>query len=108
MLGGSLMRMVKCPQCELNYMNEGAECCEVCRNMLHGTDMDNETEICPECGEPFDTGKEMCKNCMKKLMQKFQEDQNADRDEADDEDDYREEEDLCELGLSIVNEEDQV
>ena len=30
------MALVKCPRCELNYMNEGEKMCSVCRKELHG------------------------------------------------------------------------
>ena len=30
------MTLVKCPRCELNYMNEGDKICSVCRREVRG------------------------------------------------------------------------
>ena len=92
--------MIKCPKCELNYMSDDAECCEVCRKMLHGTD-EEEFEICPECGKAFNTGKEMCNRCLQKLDEQREEEYDPSSD-----DEIVEEEDLEKLGLSITDDEE--
>ena len=46
------MTLVKCPRCELNYMNEGEKMCSVCRKELRGdTEQYDVIELCSECGE---------------------------------------------------------
>jgi hypothetical protein len=70
------MALHKCPKCELNYIREGEEFCEVCtREMkrvqarIRQTDEDGEeTEVimCSECGEqPAARGGELCLSCLK-------------------------------------------
>ena len=49
------MALVKCPRCELNYMNEGEKMCSVCRKELHGeSEQYDVIELCSECGEHVD------------------------------------------------------
>lgn len=66
-------KYVKCSRCELNYMKEGEEYCDVCKNELRilGTnaliDEEEETELCPICGQVFIKPEQtMCDDCAKK------------------------------------------
>ncbi len=76
-----MVRYVKCPRCELNYIDEEAqEYCDVCLAEMHGdrlqfVDLDEEeleeidaefesTELCPVCGiNPVRYGEKMCESC---------------------------------------------
>ena len=76
-----MVRYVKCPRCELNYIDEETqEYCDVCLAEMHGdrlqfADLDEEemeeldaeleaTELCPVCGiNPIRYGEKMCENC---------------------------------------------
>lgn len=118
-IGWKYMKMVKCPKCELNYMPSDAESCEVCRQMLHGTDSDDtdDIDICPECGEPYKTGKPLCPECLQ-MLNSGEEPDDAEIAAEDDldmdldldldedlglDDDESEEENLEKLGISIVD-----
>lgn len=66
------MAWIKCPRCELNYINEETEqYCKVCLvdmgKMSASTDFDTEDtdyRICPECGEnPLEDGEDRCFAC---------------------------------------------
>ncbi len=70
------MALHKCPKCELNYIREGEEFCEVCRREMkraqaHIRHAEEETEedeviLCSECGElPVVRGGELCLSCLK-------------------------------------------
>ncbi len=60
--------LVKCPKCELNYMENTDRMCKVCFREIHGTDMPEEQELCSVCGEaPVLSGKELCSVCFKEL-----------------------------------------
>ena len=46
------MNLVKCPRCELNYMNDPDKMCSVCRREVRGeTEQFEMIEMCSECGE---------------------------------------------------------
>lgn len=72
LLGGEAMTLVKCPRCELNYMNEGDRMCSVCRKDLRGTPETYDViELCSECGEnPVLAGQELCVYCLKELARR--------------------------------------
>lgn len=70
------MALHKCPKCELNYVRDGEEFCEVCKRELkraqarirHAEDEaeDDEVIMCTECGEaPAVRGGELCAACLK-------------------------------------------
>ena len=87
-----MARYVKCPRCELNYIDEEAqEYCDVCLAEMAGNklqfadledeydDMELERELCPICGVNYiEYGEKMCEECASKF------------------DDYEEEEDIDE------------
>ena len=86
---------ILCPRCELNFIDaDEQEYCEVCMKELTGVKsfIDNleeeegneETELCPLCGENrMRFGEEMCEECKKKSVY---EDEFDDDDETDDPD----------------------
>ena len=61
------MGLVKCPRCELNYMNDTDTMCSVCRREVRGESEQFEMiELCSECGEnPVVPGQELCAFCLK-------------------------------------------
>ena len=61
------MALVKCPRCELNYMNDTDTMCSVCRREVRGESEQFEMiELCSECGEnPVVPGQELCAFCLK-------------------------------------------
>ena len=61
------MALVKCPRCELNYMNDNEEMCSVCRREVRGeSEQFDMIELCSECGEnPAVPGYELCASCLK-------------------------------------------
>ena len=63
------MSLVKCPRCELNYMNDTDKMCSVCRREVRGESESFEMiEMCSECGEnPVVPGQELCAYCLKEL-----------------------------------------
>ena len=62
------MRFVKCPRCELNYMQEGEQFCSVCRREVKGENKDELFELCSVCGEnPVYPGKDLCLFCLKEM-----------------------------------------
>ncbi len=62
------MPLVKCPRCELNYMDEGEKYCKVCRRELKGEQPREEFEMCTVCNEaPALPGKDVCLFCLKEM-----------------------------------------
>ena len=61
------MALIKCPRCELNYINEEEKICSVCRREVRGeTEQYDMIELCSECGEhPVVPGTELCAYCLK-------------------------------------------
>ena len=66
------MALVKCPRCELNYMNDTDKMCSVCRREVRGESEQFEMiEMCSECGEnPVVPGHELCAYCLKELARR--------------------------------------
>ena len=66
------MSLIKCPRCELNYMNDTDKMCSVCRREVRGESEQFEMiEMCSECGEnPAVPGQELCSYCLKELAQR--------------------------------------
>lgn len=65
------MALRKCPKCELNYIREGEEYCNVClRAMKNGRIQSEpaaeEEALCSECGEaPVVRGYDLCADCLR-------------------------------------------
>ena len=66
------MALVKCPRCELNYMNDTDKMGSVCRREVRGESEQFEMiEMCSECGEnPVVPGQELCAYCLKELQRR--------------------------------------
>lgn len=69
-------KYIKCPRCELNYILEGEDYCNVCKNeMKHHSESDYDDELldfddmdlCPVCGQNYiKEDQSMCDECRKK------------------------------------------
>ena len=84
-------KYIKCPRCELNYILEGEDYCNVCKNeMKHHSENDDdelldfeEMELCPVCGQNYIKEDEtMCYECKGKGGADGSDD--SDKDYADD------------------------
>ena len=66
------MALIKCPRCELNYMQDTDKICSVCRREVRGeSEQDEVIELCSECGEnPVVPGQELCAYCLKELARR--------------------------------------
>ena len=93
-----MVRYVKCPRCELNYIDEEKqEYCDVCLAELKGkklqfADLDEEvyeeieggdqTEICPVCGvNSMRYGEKMCEACKKESEYEAEDEVDIEKDE---------------------------
>lgn len=85
-----MARYVKCPRCDLNYIDEDLqEYCAICLDEMKGTskyidvtEEEEEMELCPYCGENMmKVGEERCEECKKKLSD-VEEDVDPEKDEA--------------------------
>ena len=64
------MGLKKCPKCELNYIRDDEQYCDVCRRSMKGRDSDPDegVSICVECGEnPAVRGSELCAICLREV-----------------------------------------
>jgi hypothetical protein len=68
--GGVLdMKLVKCPRCELNYIQEGEKYCKVCMRELKGEQAQEDMELCSVCNAaPALPGKDVCLSCWKEMQ----------------------------------------
>lgn len=94
-----MVRYVKCPRCELNYIDEEKqEYCDVCIAEIKGSklqfaDLDDEdyeeldaeieqSELCPVCGiNPVRYGEKMCEACKKENEYDEEEEVDIEKDE---------------------------
>lgn len=89
-----MVRYMKCPRCELNYIDaEKQEYCDVCLKEMKGirTDADEleeeeaaelPTELCPVCGENMmRAGDKMCEECRRRSEIEDEGDPEEDDDE---------------------------
>ncbi len=91
-----MVRYMKCPRCELNYIDaEKQEYCDVCLKEMKGiptgldeideAEDDIPTELCPICGENMiRPGEKMCEECRKKTEYE------AEEPDPDEDDEWRE------------------
>ncbi len=104
-----MVKYVKCPRCELNYIDEEKqEYCDVCiaemkGNKLQFADLDDEdfdevdaeleqTELCPVCGiNRIRLGEKMCDAC--KGEQEYEDEEGVDLDSDEEWKNYLEEDD---------------
>ena len=104
-----MVRYVKCPRCELNYIDaEKQEYCDVCLMEMKGlsasddiddTEDEAATELCPVCGENMmRAGEKMCEECRKKAEY---EEEEPDPDEDDEWREYLDDDTDAELDPEI-------
>lgn len=63
-----MMNLVKCPRCDLNYIQETEKYCKVCLREMKGEQPRDELELCSVCNEaPALPGKDVCLFCLKEL-----------------------------------------
>ena len=91
-----MVRYMKCPRCELNYIDaEKQEYCDVCLKEMKGISLDTDeleleeeeapTELCPVCGENMmRAGEKMCDECKQKAEYE------AEEPDPDEDDEWRE------------------
>jgi len=91
-----MVRYMKCPRCELNYIDaEKQEYCDVCLKEMKGIALDTDeleleeaeapTELCPVCGENMmRPGEKMCDECKQKAEYETEE------PDPDEDDEWRE------------------
>ena len=64
------MGFIKCPRCELNYIQEDEQYCPVCKREMKGEAHDDPFELCSICNEnPAMPGKDVCLLCYKEMTQ---------------------------------------
>ena len=86
---------VKCPRCDLNYISEEQEFCDVCKAELKKgpkllfanddeEDIDAEaTELCPICKQNYiRANEEMCKACREEAGNRREDEMDLDKDES--------------------------
>ena len=62
------MALIKCPRCELNYIEEGEGYCKICKREMKGEKQLDEIEMCTICNEhPVLPGKDICLFCLKEM-----------------------------------------
>ena len=62
------MAWIKCPRCEMNYIQEDEKYCKVCKREMKGESPREEVEICTVCNEhPVMPGKDVCLMCYKEM-----------------------------------------
>ena len=126
-----MVRYIKCPRCELNYIDaDKQEYCDVCiaemkGNKLQFADLEDEeleeeldaenTELCPVCGvNRIHYGETMCESCRRKSEYEEEEEIDPDKDEEwksyldDDMEDLTIDDEELEEELKAEEEEDEV
>ena len=72
------MGFIKCPRCELNYIEESEGVCKICKREMQGENNADDVELCTICNErPVLHGRDVCAVCLKEM--------NAANDEDDSE-----------------------
>ena len=62
------MALIKCPRCELNYIEEGEGYCKICKREMKGEKQQDGIEMCTICNEaPALPGKDICMFCLKEM-----------------------------------------
>lgn len=62
------MALIKCPRCELNYIQDTEGYCKVCKREMKGEVQREEIEMCTICNEaPALPGKDACLFCLKEM-----------------------------------------
>ena len=119
-------KYVLCPRCELNYILEGEEYCDVCKAELKkgpqlvfavDEDDDNEVmELCPKCHRNYlKPGQTICRECAK--LSEFEEERTTldDDDESwkeyldqDDEDELPTDDEIERMRQEIIEENERI
>ena len=67
------MAIIKCPRCDINFIREEEQFCQICKREMRGEAKREELlEMCIECGEnPALPGEDLCSACLldKKLAE---------------------------------------
>ena len=62
------MALIKCPRCELNYIEDGEGYCKICKREMKGESHHEEIEMCTVCNEaPALPGRDVCLFCLKEM-----------------------------------------
>ena len=63
------MKLIKCPRCELNYIQETEKYCKVCLREMKGEQANDEMELCSVCNAaPALPGRDVCLSCLKEMQ----------------------------------------
>lgn len=93
------MKLIKCPRCELNYIQEEEGYCKICKREMKGERQHDEIEMCTVCNEaPALPGKDVCLFCLKEM--------NNNNDRQDEEGETRVSE--SSLGIDPVSSMDEI
>ena len=106
-------KYILCPRCDLNYILEGEEFCDVCKAhlnlggaqlMFSATDENNDQVLCPICKVKYiSVDEEMCSKCREKL--EYERVNNVD---VDKDDEWRQYLDDDEKDVSAIEEEEEL
>ena len=78
------MGFIKCPRCELNYIEESEGFCKICKREMQGENSSDDVELCTICNErPVIPGRDVCLVCLKEMNAANEDEDNdeMDRDE---------------------------
>lgn len=93
------MALIKCPRCELNYIQDTEGYCKICKREMKGEVQREEIEMCTICNEaPALPGKDACLFCLKEM--------NANNNNDDHDDDVRVDE--ASLNIDPVSSMDEI
>lgn len=93
------MKLVKCPRCDLNYIQEGEKYCKICFREMKGVKGKDELELCSVCNDaPALPGKDACLFCLKEMGRSVPVDDDTNEEAADDNP----------LGIDSVTEMDEI
>ena len=109
------MGFKKCPKCELNYIRDDEQFCNVCKRGMKGEpDVDDSVAICTECGEnPAVRGSELCAVCLREVrrqenLEKLADELDSSVDNMDELDELEvpiEDDDIPEMELEEIDKE---
>jgi len=97
------MGLRKCPRCELNYIRDDEQLCNVCRRSIKGEpDVEDTPAVCTECGEnPAVPGSELCAICLREVRRQENLEKRADELSAKDPGDVDDMDDIDELEVPM-------
>lgn len=62
------MNFIKCPRCELNYIQVGEKMCRICLSEIKGGKQEDEIELCSICNAaPVYPGHDVCLSCLRDI-----------------------------------------